>query len=44
MLCAAGTNAVLQGNYSSKTNKETHKKGDEICGYERWVVWGGEIG
>ena len=39
---------VLQVSYTSKptnqTNKQTDKKGDQICRYQRWWVGGGEIG
>ena len=37
-----GANIVLQVNYTSKTNKQTHRKRDQICGYQRWG--GGGIG
>ena len=36
LCCVPGTNIVLQISYTSKTNKQTHRKRDEICGYQRW--------
>ena len=32
--CITQTNMVLQVNYTSKTNKQRHKR-DQICGYQR---------
>ena len=37
--CEPGTNIVLQVNYTSKTNKQTHRERDQIYGYQRWG-WG----
>ena len=30
-------------NYISKTDKQIHRKRDQICGYEKWGLEGGGI-
>ena len=42
--CITGTNVVLQDKYISKTNKRSHRKGDQICGYQGWDTGEGKIG
>ena len=42
--CVTRTSIVLQVNYTSKTNKQTHRKRDQICGYPRQGVGGRGIG
>ena len=48
LCCVPGTTIVLQVNYTSKTNKQaniqTHRKRDQICGYQRQGVGGGGTG
>ena len=41
--CVPGTNILLQVNQTSKTNKQTHRKKDQICGYQKWGWWEGEL-
>ena len=39
-----GANIVLWVNYPSNTSKQTHRKRDEISGYQRRGVRGGRVG
>ena len=42
--CAQGTNTVLYvGHYAARTNKHTHRKRGQICGYHRQGVGRGGI-
>ena len=34
LCCVTGTNIVLSANYTSKTNKQGHRKRNQICGYQ----------
>ena len=36
-------NFYLQVNYTSKTNKQTYRKRDQICGYQRRGLGEGEL-
>ena len=44
LCCAPGTTIVLQVNYISKNKKQTHRKRDQICYYQRQGVERGGIG
>ena len=44
LCCASGTNIVLEVSYSSKTNKYTYRKRDQIWGYQRHRLGRGSVG
>ena len=48
LCCTLVVKIVVWDSYTSKTNKQTHRKRDQTCGYQRWkkqgVAVGGGIG
>ena len=44
LCCVPGSNIALEVNYTSKANKQTHRKKDCICGHQRWEVRKGRTG